>query len=98
MAFTVINAVRRPKEEIASIVMGIQQLGLDELRDHPGFRSSRLIVSEDEQEAMLILEWDSRDHFIAYRQSELGQRMVQGASQWHPQIGFFNVLAGYDAT
>lgn len=98
MAFTVINAVRRPKEEIAGVVMGVQRLGLDELRDRPGFRSARLLVSEDEQEAMLIMEWDSRDHFIAYRQSELGHRMVEGAAQWHPQIGFFNVLAAYDAT
>jgi heme-degrading monooxygenase HmoA len=98
MAFTVINAVRRPKEELAAIVMGVQQLGLDELRHHPGFRSARLLVSEDEQEAMVIMEWDSRDHFIAYRQSELGHRMVEGAARWHPQIGFFQVLAAYDAT
>jgi hypothetical protein len=47
---------------------------------------------------MLIMEWDSRDHFMAYRQSELGQKMVEGAAQWHPQIGFFQVLAAYDAT
>jgi hypothetical protein len=46
----------------------------------------------------VIMEWDSRDHFIAYRQSELGRRMVEGAAHWHPQIGFFQVLAAYDAT
>jgi len=97
MAFTVINAVRRPKEELAVIVMGVQALGLDEVRAHPGFRSLRLLVSEDESEAMVIMEWDTRDHFVAYRQSELGQRMVQNAAQWHPQIGFYQVIVGYDA-
>jgi heme-degrading monooxygenase HmoA len=98
MAFVVINSVQRPKEELAAIVMGVQQLGLDALLSHPGFRSSRLIVSEDETEAMLIMEWDSRDHFMAYRQSELGQRMVQGAAEWHPHIGFYQVLSAFDGT
>ena len=42
---------------------------------------------------MLLIEWESRDHFVAYRQSEFGRRVVESAMRLHPQISFYEVIA-----
>ena len=96
MAFMVINVVKATKEELPKILLDVQQLGLDALRGQPGFHFARLIVSEDETEAKLIIEWDNREAFVAYRQSAVGQRMVQSAADLHPHIEFYDVIAGFD--
>lgn len=96
MAFIVINVVKAEKEEIPGIVLGVQRLGLEVLRDQPGFHFARLMVSEDATEAKLIIEWDTRESFVAYRQSAVGQQIVHAAAELHPQIEFYEVIAAYE--
>ena len=95
MAFIVINAVKASKDELPGILMNVQRLGLEALRTQPGFRFARLMVSEDGTEAKLIIEWDSRDAFVAYRQGATGRHMIEGAAQLHPHIEFYEVVAAY---
>lgn len=97
MAFSVTNSVRAAKDELPAIVTDVQRLGLDDLRAQPGFRSARLLVAEDQTEALMITEWDSREHFMAYRQSETGRRAVEGALQFHPHIAFYEVIGAIDS-
>jgi len=96
MSFIVINKVEASKEELPEILLDVQRLGLDALRDQPGFRLARLMVSEDQTEAKLIIEWETREAFVAYRQGEIGKRMVQGAAELHPHIEFYEAVASYD--
>ena len=92
MGFVVMNSVRASKEELPALVTEVQRLGLDLLRAQPGFRSARLLVSEDQTEAALIVEWSSRDHFVEYRQTEVGRGLVEGAARLHPHIAFYEVV------
>jgi heme-degrading monooxygenase HmoA len=96
MAFIVINVVKASKEELPGILMDVQQLGLDAMRTQPGFHFARLLMSEDGTEAKLIIEWESRDAFVAYRQGATGRHMVEGAAHLHPHIEFYEVVAAYD--
>ena len=96
MSFIVINVVKAAKEELPSIVINVQRLGLDALRGQPGFKHARLLISEEQNEAKLIIEWESREHFVAYRQSATGRRLVEGAAAMHPKIEFYEVVAAYD--
>jgi heme-degrading monooxygenase HmoA len=92
MAFVVMNSVHASTDAIPTIVAEVQRLGLDLLRTQPGFRSARLLMSEDQTEAALIVEWVSRDHFVEYRQTELGRGLVEAAVRLHPQIAFYEVI------
>jgi heme-degrading monooxygenase HmoA len=92
MAFVVMNSVRASTDAIPAIVAEVQRLGLDLLRTQPGFRSARLLMSEDQTEAALIVEWVSRDHFVEYRQTELGRGLVEAVVRLHPQIAFYEVI------
>lgn len=96
MPFIVINVVKASKEELPGILMNVQRLGLDALRAQPGFHFARLMVSEDATEAKLIIEWENREAFVAYRQSATGQHMVKGAAELHPHIEFYEVVAGFE--
>jgi heme-degrading monooxygenase HmoA len=96
MAFVVINSVRASKEDLPRIIAEVIALGLDVVREQPGFRSGRLITAEDLSEASLILEWESRDHFVAYRQSPVGRELVARAAELHPHIAFYDVVVALD--
>ena len=96
MAFVVINSVRAPKEDLPRIIAEVIALGLDVVREQPGFRSGRLITAEDLTEASLILEWESRDDFVAYRQSTVGRELVARAAELHPHIAFYDVVVALD--
>lgn len=96
MAFIVINVVKASKEELPAIVMNVQRLGLDALRAQPGFHFARLLVSEDQTEAKLVIEWENREAFVAYRQTDRGRDLVRQAAELHPQIDFYEVIAAYD--
>jgi len=96
MAFVVINSVSTSTANLPAIIADVQGLGFDVLRTQPGFKSARFISAEDQTEAMMIIEWESRDHFVAYRQSETGRRMVDGAAALHPKIGFYEVITAVD--
>jgi heme-degrading monooxygenase HmoA len=96
MAFSVINSVRGDRDQLRALVVELRQLSFDSMSALPGFRSARLYTAEDESEAMVIVEWDSRDDFLAYRQTELGQQLVAWALQHHPHIAFYEVTAAID--
>ena len=97
MAFVVINSVRASKEDLPRIIAAVIGLGLDAVREQPGFRSGRLITAEDQTEASLILEWESRDHFVAYRQSPVGKELVARAAELHPHISFYDVVVSLES-
>ena len=97
MAFAVTNVLRGTLEELSAIVADLQLNGFAEVRSQPGFRGARMYVAEDGTEAMTIVEWDSREQFLAARQSEAGRRMVEDARRWHPRIAFYEVAAVVDA-
>ncbi len=96
MAFVVINSVKAAKEELPRIIAEVIALDLDVVRAQPGFRSARLITAEDGTETSLILEWESRDHFVAYRQSPVGHKRVEMAAGLHPHIAFYDVVMTLD--
>jgi heme-degrading monooxygenase HmoA len=96
VAFVVINTVRATAANLPAVIADVQRLGLDALRDQPGFRLARFVVAEDGSEAALIVEWDSRDDFVAYRQTDAGRRSVQEALDLHPHIAFYEVVATVD--
>lgn len=96
MGFAVMNVVRGTAAEVAAIVVQIQAVGSDAMRAHSGFRGSRLYVAEDGDEAVMIVEWDSREHFIGYRQSDAGRQAVETAMQWRPKISFYEVSSMVD--
>jgi len=92
MPFAVMNVVRGTPDEVGLIAAEVQLLGLEEMYRRDGYRLSRLYVSEDGTEAIMVMEWDSREQFLAYRQSEVGQRVVGKVQSWHPKISFYDVL------
>jgi len=96
MAFVVINSVRTTAADLPGILAEVHALGIDMLRSQPGFKSARLITAEDQTEVALTMEWESRDHFVAYRQSPGGQKMVERAAALHPLISFYDVVIGLD--
>ena len=96
MAFVVINSVRTSAQDLPRVLAEVHSLGIDMLRAQQGFKSARLITAEDQTEAALIMEWESRDHFVAYRQTPGGQNMVQRAAELHPHIAFYEVVTAID--
>jgi len=98
MAFVVINTVRASATDLPNILAEVLGLGLDILGAQSGFKSARLIASEDKTEAALIIEWDSRDHFVAYRQSATGRTLVERAAELHPHIAFYEVIQAIEPT
>jgi heme-degrading monooxygenase HmoA len=97
MAFVVMNSVRASKEDLPAIVSDVQRLGLEGLSSQRGFRSARLMVAEDETEAAFIVEWDSREDFVAYRQTDIGRAAVKEALRLHPHIAFYVVVTALDS-
>ena len=97
MAFIVVNSVRASHEDLPAIVLKVQRLELEAIGDQPGFKSARLMVAEDGTEAVLTIEWASREHFVAYRQTEIGRRMVEEAIPLHPHIAFYDVINVLDS-
>ena len=96
MAFSVLNVVQATAEEVALIVADLQVAGLKAVSGHDGFRLARLCVSEDGTEGLLYMEWDTREQFLTYRQSEVGRALVDRAMQWHPKISFYEVITALD--
>jgi len=97
MSFIVVNTVKGTRDEIDIVVADVRRLDIDGVvRHQAGFRQSRLMLAEDGTEAMLLIEWDSRDHFVAYRQSDAGRKLVEAAMRLHPHIGFYTVVEAHD--
>lgn len=96
MAFVVINSVKAAKEDLPQIIADVLALDLEIVREQPGFRLARLITAEDETEAALMVEWESRDHFVAYRQTAVGHEFVVKAAALHPHIAFYDVVVAVE--
>ena len=96
MAFVVINSVRTTAADLPGILAEVHALGIDLLRSQEGFRSARLIAAEDQTEAALIIEWESRDNFVAYRQTPAGRSLIERAAELHPHISFDEVIESLD--
>ena len=96
MAFSVINSVHGDRDQLRTLVAELRRLSFDSMSALPGFRSARLYTAENGSEAMVIIEWESREDFLAYRQTEVGQRLVAWALEYHPHIAFYEVTAAID--
>lgn len=97
MPFSVVYSVRGAKDEIPQVLLEVQRMNVEALQAQPGFREARLMVAEDETEALLITEWDDRDAFLTYRQTETGRQMVAAAMHLHPHLSFYQHVAFYEA-
>lgn len=96
MPFSVIYSVRGAKDEIPQVILEVQRMDVEALQAQPGFREARLMVAEDQTEAVLVTEWDDRESFLAYRHTEAGQRNVEAALHLHPQLSFYEHVAFYE--
>lgn len=96
MAFAVMNVVSTTPEKFPDLLTWFASTGFEKLEGRAGFRAARFYRAEEDTEAVLITEWDSRDDFLAYRQSPSGQEAVMTALPWHPRISFFEIVAAAD--
>ena len=96
MAFAVMNVVAATPETFPDLLAWFASTGFEKLEAHAGFRAARFYRAEEDTEAVMITEWDSRDDFLAYRQSLAGQEAVKTALRWHPRISFFDIVAAAD--
>lgn len=97
MPFIVMNSVQASKDAFPAIVLEVQRLDFEALRAQPGFRFARLMIGESETELIMLTEWASREAFMAYRQSDVGKRVVDASAHLHPKISFYEVLdASFD--
>jgi heme-degrading monooxygenase HmoA len=94
--FSVFYSVRGEKDQIPKVILEVQRMDVAAIQAQPGFREARLMVAEDQTEAVLVTEWDSREAFLSYRHSEAGQRNVEAAMHLHPQLSFYEHIAFYE--
>jgi heme-degrading monooxygenase HmoA len=97
MPFSVFYSVRGAKDEIPQVILEVQRMDVAEMQAQAGFRAARLLEAEDQTEALIVTEWDTRDEFHTYRQTESGKRNVEAAMHLHPQLSFFDHVAFYEA-
>lgn len=93
MPFAVMNTVTVTKEVMPAALADVHRLELELYPSFEGFRRVSVFVSEDGTQLVTVAEWDSRDHFLAFRQSETGRRTVEVALPWHPHSSFFEVVS-----
>lgn len=93
MAFAVMTVIAANRDEIPEVLADITLLGVDAVASQLGFRQARVYRAEDGSEVMTITEWDSRDHFLAFRQSEAGRLLVREGIRRHPRISFYETVS-----
>ena len=96
MPFSVSYSVRGAKDEIPQVILEVQRMDVEAMQ-RGRVSAARLMVAEDQTEALLVTEWDTREDFLNYRQSEAGQRKVEAALHLHPQLSFYDHVAFYEA-
>ena len=97
MPFVVVNTVTADKEQLPAIALAVQKSGLEGLSDQPGFSRAQVLVAEDDSQLLLVVEWEDREAFMTYRQTDAGRAAVESASQLHPHIGFYREFGRRDA-
>ncbi len=98
MPFAAMNVITASPEEIAEVLADIARLGFAQLHTQPGFRLARAYKAETGSEVVTITEWDSREHFMAYRQSDAARELLTGGRRWHPKISFFEIVSEASTT
>lgn len=93
MAFAVMNTVTVTQVTLPAALADVHRMELELYTGFEGFRRVAVLVSEDGTQLVTVAEWDSRDHFLAFRQSEIGRRTVEVALPWHPHSSFFEVVS-----
>jgi heme-degrading monooxygenase HmoA len=96
MAFAVMNVVPVTPDKFPDLLAWFTSTGFEGLEAQAGFRAARFYRAEQDTEAVMITEWDSRDDFLAYRQSASGREAIMSALPWHPRISFFEIVAETD--
>ena len=56
----------------------------DKLRAFPGFIRGRVFLSEDGASIITLSEWQDRDAFVQFRQSDFGRATVSLVADLHP--------------
>ena len=93
MAFAVMNVVTTTPDQAASLIAQIEPTFRGTLPRQPGFRSARLYRAEDQSQITMIVEWESREHFLAFRRTDQARDGVADAVTLHPKISFHEVVA-----
>jgi heme-degrading monooxygenase HmoA len=54
------------------------------IRREPGFLGGRVFLSEDGDSVVTLVEWQDREAFVNFRQTEFGRMATQVAGELHP--------------
>jgi heme-degrading monooxygenase HmoA len=93
MPFAAMNVIAASPEDVAEILADIARLGFAQLHTQPGFRLARTYKAETGSEVVTITEWESREAFMAYRQSDAARELLTGGRRWHPKISFYEIVS-----
>lgn len=97
MAFSSKVSIRGDERETLAAIVELQSLtDLNALREVPGFREARLLLSEDRAEAVLLTEWESREDYQTWRRRPDTEALIAHFIKRHPRITFFDVIAAID--
>jgi heme-degrading monooxygenase HmoA len=61
------------------------RLAAERVRNLPGFRGGRILVSEDGASLVTLTEWRDRQAFEQFRDSDVGQNAIRFAAELHPK-------------
>jgi heme-degrading monooxygenase HmoA len=75
----------------------LMRLASEKLRSLPGFRSGRVLLSEDGESLVTLTEWSDRDSYQRFRDSEFGRAATFLAAGLRPQILGLRVHAEIEA-
>jgi heme-degrading monooxygenase HmoA len=73
------------------------RLSAERVRNLPGFRGGRILVSEDGANLVTITEWRDREAFEQFRDSEVGRNAIRFAAELHPKAYWLVQQAVVDA-
>ncbi len=75
----------------------LARIASEKVRALPGFRRSRVFVSEDGESLVTLTEWSDRESFQQFRQSEFGQAAIRLAADLRPQAHWLRQHATVEA-
>lgn len=59
-----------------------------EIRAMPGFVGARMFLAEDGESVVTLIEWQSRQAFLDFRQSEFGRAATVAVGDLHPRAHY----------
>lgn len=93
MAFAVMTVIGANPDEMADVLADIMGVGMDAVSRQPGFRLVRVYSAENGTEVVTLTEWDSREQFLAFRQTDAGRQLVSEGVKRHPRISFLEIVS-----